>query len=194
MNYQILQEYLNKRERQTISENGYKPASILIPLTENGRIYILLTKRAKHLTNHPGEISFPGGRFDLSDENRLQTALREVEEEIGIPRYEVNVIGALDDAISITNFHIVPYVGIIPFFCPYHYNKSEIDEIILIPLAFFLNEPKHEIYEKGSIRKENFIYIYEDKKIFGLTAFLLKSFVKILEESGFLKINSKLIF
>lgn len=194
MEYKILQEYLNKRNRQIISQNGYKPASVLIPLTENGKIYILLTKRAKHLTNHPGEISFPGGRVDDSDKSRLQTALREVEEEIGIPKEEVTILGALDDAISITNFHVIPYVGIIPFFCPYDFNKSEIDEIVLVPLSFFLKEPNLEIYEKGNIKKENFIYHYGDKKIFGLTAFLLKQFVKILDESGFLTVNRELIF
>mgnify|MGYP000100211865 CR=1 FL=1 len=194
MQYKILEEYLNQRRRKIIPESGYKPASVLIPLTENGKIYILLTKRAKHLTNHPGEISFPGGRVDKSDGNRLETALREVEEEVGIPKDEVIILGALDDAISITNFHVIPYVGIIPFFCPYDYNRSEIDEIVLTPLSFFLNEPKREIYEKGNIKKENLIYTYGDKKIFGLTAFLLKNLVEILNESGFLRENSELIF
>ncbi len=194
MEYRILQEYLSSRKRNIIPEKGFKLASVLIPLTENGRIYILLTKRAKHLSNHPGEISFPGGRVDISDNNRLDTALRELEEEVGIPRQEVTVIGALDDAISITDFHIIPYVGIIPFFCPYNYNRSEIDEIVLTPLAFFLNEPKREVYEKGNIKKDNLIYTYGDKKIFGLTAFLLKKLVEILDESGFLKENRELIF
>lgn len=194
MEYKILQEYLNKRERKTIPEIGHKPASILIPLTENGRIYILFTERAKHLTNHPGEISFPGGRHDDSDKTKLETALREVEEEIGIPSEEVNIIGTLDDAISVTNFHVTPFVGIIPFFCPYSFNKSEIDEVILIPLAFFLNEPKMEIYKKGDIVKENYIYEYKNKKIFGLTAFLIKELIKILNHSGFITINRELIF
>lgn len=194
MEYKILQDYLNNRPRQIISQNGYKPASVLIPLTENGKIYVLLTKRAKHLTNHPGEISFPGGRMDDSDSNRLLTALREVEEEIGIPRDEITILGALDDVISVTNFHVIPYVGIIPFFCPYDFNKSEIDEIVLVPLSFFLTEPQKEIYSKGDIKKDNYIYRYGDKKIFGLTATLLKSFIEILDKSGFLTINRELIF
>lgn len=194
MEYKILQDYLNNRPRQIISQNGYKPASVLIPLTENGKIYVLLTKRAKHLTNHPGEISFPGGRMDDSDSNRLHTALREVEEEIGIPRDEVTILGALDDVISVTNFHVIPYVGIIPFFCPYDFNKSEIDEIVLVPLSFFLTEPQKEIYSKGDIKKDNYIYRYGDKKIFGLTATLLKSLIEILDKSGFLTINRELIF
>jgi 8-oxo-dGTP pyrophosphatase MutT (NUDIX family) len=194
MDINILKEFLSKRKRKTIPQQDYKPASVLIPLTENGKIYMLLTKRAKHLTNHPGEISFPGGRLDDKDKNRLETALREVEEEIGIPSYEINVVGALDDAISITNFHIVPYVGVIPFFCPYSFNKSEIDEIILIPLSFFLHQPKMEIYRKGNIVKENFIYDYKGNIIFGLTAFLIKNLVEILLESGFITVNKKLIF
>jgi len=194
MDINRLKEFLSKRERKTIPQQGYKPASVLIPLTENGKIYILLMKRAKHLTNHPGEISFPGGRLDDNDKNSLETALREVEEEIGIPGYEVNVVGALDDAISITNFHIVPYVGVIPFFYPYSFNKSEIDEIILIPLSFFLNQPKIEIYRKGNIVKENFVYDYEGNIIFGLTACLIKNLVEILLESGFIAVNKKLIF
>lgn len=193
MKVDSLMLYLKKRRRAIIQQDGYKPASVLIPITEHDRIYMILTKRSSNLNNHAGEVSFPGGRVDISDRNRLHTALRELHEEIGIPENEVNVIGILNDVVSITNFHIVPYVGVIPFFCPYNFNKSEIEKILMVPLKFFLEKPKVEIYKKGDIIRPNYIYNYKETTIFGVTAHIIKDFIEILEKSGFLKENIDLI-
>lgn len=186
--------FLKKRKRRVISENTYKPASVVVPILFNDKISLLLTKRSLKLNYHKGEVSFPGGRCDKVDENKLDTALRELYEEMGIPREEVFILGRLDDYVSITNFHIAPFLAQIPYFCPYSYNREEIDDIYIIPLKEFFLEPEVESYIKDGKIIKNYIYDFKKFKIFGVTAKIIKDLMKILENSGFIKENYNLIF
>ncbi len=194
MRLEPLTEYLKLRKRHCIDEEGYKPASVVIPLVLNNRISILLTKRSLKLNHHKGEVSFPGGRADLSDATRLDTALRELYEEIGIPQQEVDIIGLLDDYISISNFHITTFLARIPYFCPYSYNREEIDEVYIIPLRCFLKEPRKEIYKRADLVRENYIFDVDGVRIFGVTAKIIMDLTDILKESGFIEENKDLIF
>ncbi len=194
MRLEPLIKYLKIRKRNIIDETGYRPAAVVIPLVMNDSISILLTKRSLKLTHHKGEISFPGGRADLSDSTKLDTALRELYEEIGIPQSEVFIIGLVDDYLSITNFHITTFVAQIPYFCPYSYNKEEIDEVYIIPLRYFLKEPKTEIYKRGDLVRKNFIYDIDRIRIFGVTAQIIKDLTHIMKESGFIEENKNFIF
>ncbi|MCX7991344.1 MAG: CoA pyrophosphatase [Proteobacteria bacterium] len=194
MKTETLINFLKDRKRRVISENPYKPASVVVPLVLNDYISLLLTKRSLKLNHHKGEISFPGGRTDSKDTTKTDTALRELYEEIGIPKEEVIILGPLDDYVSITNFHISAFLARIPYFCPYSFNKEEVEDIYLIPLKVFLNNPKTEIYKKGELTTINYIYEFNSLKIFGVTAKIIKDLINILEKSGFIKENYDLIF
>lgn len=193
MDYKQLENYLKNRERKVIPINGYKPAASLVPLVFNEKIHLLITKRAPHLKNHPGEYSFPGGHIEDGDNTGIETALRETEEEIGIPREQIKVIGVLDDVVSVTNFHLVPYIGIVPYLESYPFDKNEVASVHLIPLKIFLDRPKIVTYYWKGEEKPSVVYDYHDIRIFGVTAFVIKRFVEILERSEFLKTNNNLL-
>lgn len=187
-------DFLKKRNKILIPESPFKPASVIVPLVLNDKISMLLTRRSLRLTHHKGEVSFPGGRCDKEDATKLDTALRELYEEIGIPKEEVVILGKLDDYVSITNFHISTFLAKIPYFCPYSFNKDEIDDVYIVPLKDFFIEPKLEIYQKGDKVSTNYIYDFKYFRVFGVTAKIIKDLVNILEKSGFVKENYDFIF
>ena len=118
---------------------GCREAAVLIPLQlVEGCWRVLLTRRTRTVEHHKGEISFPGGRRDADDPDLLATALRESEEEVGIPPDGVEVLGRLDDIYTISNYRVRPYVGRIPH--PFHpkLEPAEIEELLLLPLAGFV--------------------------------------------------------
>ena len=112
------------------------PAAVLIPLIERrGGFTIMLTKRSQNLTDHPGQICFPGGRIDSTDDGPEFAALRETHEELGLSSKRVEVIGELDIYVTGTGFHITPFVGIV---CPpisLNPAPSEVAEVLEVPLA-----------------------------------------------------------
>jgi 8-oxo-dGTP pyrophosphatase MutT (NUDIX family) len=90
------------------------PASVLLPIVERSHgLTMLLTQRSPNLTNHPGQIAFPGGRADAGDHSAIDTALRETEEEIGLLRRHIDVIGTLPDYFTLTGYQITPVVALI---------------------------------------------------------------------------------
>jgi len=193
MDVEKLELFLKNRQRKVIPVEGYKPAASLVPLVLNGKIHLLITKRATHLKNHPGEFSFPGGHIENGDSSGLVTALRETEEEIGVSREQIRVLGALDDVVSVTKFHLVPFVGIIPYLNTYPFDKNEVASVHLIPLSSFLVQPQIVTYYWKGEEKPSVVYDYYDIRIFGVTALVIKKLVEILDKSGFLETNKELI-
>ena len=114
-------------------------AAVLVPLFEKGgEPHVLLTRRTEQMRSHRGQISFPGGRQDPEDPSLLHTALRETAEEIGLAPADVRIVGELDDLLTVTDYIVSPFVGIIPH--PYFFRVSEreIAEMIEAPLEAFL--------------------------------------------------------
>ena len=110
-----LASHLQAFPKQSIPVASLRPAAVLIPLYQrNGLDYLLFTEHTAHLEHHAGEISFPGGGYDHGDKDLSATALRETEEELGIARSQVEVLGRLDDFYSVHGYHVVPFVGTIP--------------------------------------------------------------------------------
>jgi 8-oxo-dGTP pyrophosphatase MutT (NUDIX family) len=118
-------------------------AAILVPVyTLDGALHIVLTKRTDKVQSHKGEISFPGGAMDLTDADLMVTALRECDEEIGLQREHVSVIGRIDDIITISSYHVTAYVGEIdPERSPYLWRpqESEVAQVLEVPLAHLLD-------------------------------------------------------
>ncbi len=116
---------------------GQKDAAVLIPLySEGGRLHAVFTKRREDLRRHAGEISFPGGRQDDPDEDLRFTALREAEEEIGLPPSDVDLIGALPPVGTfVTNYKIHPFVGVIKPGHAWTPQPTEVEVILELSLA-----------------------------------------------------------
>ena len=164
------------------NSNFQRRASVLIPLLEfEGEIFVLFTERAKHLRSHPGQVSFPGGKQEYKDANSLHTALRETHEEIGLKPEKVEILGRLDQIISLYNYLVTPFVGLIPSDFNPNPNPDEIEIVFKVPLSFFMNSEKHwsEEYEStfGKVLIHHFDFDGVD--IWGLTAKLILRLLEI---------------
>jgi 8-oxo-dGTP pyrophosphatase MutT (NUDIX family) len=163
---------------------GPVPAAVLIPLfLKNGACHILFTKRTENLQHHSGEVSFPGGVRHPDDTDILRTALRETCEETGIAPEDVDVLGVLDDFLSIHNFQVTPYVGFVAAGHQLRINPDEIERIIEVPLSFLLKPDVFRIEDwtwQGRTFPLFFIDYHGDT-IWGLTAAMLKQFLDIIE-------------
>jgi 8-oxo-dGTP pyrophosphatase MutT (NUDIX family) len=160
-----------------------KHAAVLVPLVARDRgTQVLLTQRTSHLYDHAGQISFPGGRVEPADRNREDTALRETEEEIGLPRAAIRVLGALPDHEMQTGFCITPVVGWIE--PPYRTEPDtfEVQDIFEVPLAHFL-APAHyqrRRYVVDGLERRYLAIPYCGRYIWGATAAMLYSFYQLL--------------
>jgi 8-oxo-dGTP pyrophosphatase MutT (NUDIX family) len=170
--------------RDTIAEGTkVNDAAVLVPVVaREGRVNLLFTQRTEHLTAHAGQISFPGGRVETQDASRIDTALRETEEEIGLARRHVQVLGALPDYELGTGFRITPVVGWIQAPFETRPDPYEVAEIFEIPLEHFLDATRyqrHEYHFNG--RHRHYVAIpYEGRYIWGATAGMLLSLAHML--------------
>ncbi len=178
-----IRNILSSRQRKLIEHPPFSHAAVLVPLFKKGEdCYLLFTKRSDQVKYHKGEISFPGGVVDEEDSELISTALREAFEEIGLKENDVQIIGILDDIVTITEFIVTPIVGLFPY--PYLFKVSEVEiaELIEVPLASLLDEDcfsEREIFQGG--RKEVvYAYQYEKHIIWGATARILKQFLDLI--------------
>lgn len=176
-----LASHLQLFPRQTIPLGSLRPAAVLVPLFQrNEDDYLLFTERTAHLEHHAGEISFPGGGHDAQDDDLTVTALRETEEELGIPMSQVDVLGRLDDFYSIHGYHVIPYIGVIPSPDNLQHDPFEIAGTFEAPLDYFRNPAIHRIEDwrhRGRNHRVDF-YHFEDHVIWGLTAAILRQFLE----------------
>ncbi len=160
-----------------------KAAAVLIPLIERtDELTVLLTKRTDHLANHGGQISFPGGRRDEGDADSIATALRETEEEVGLERRHVKVVGELDDYVVGTGYLVRPVIGLVrpPFVLKPH--DHEVAEVFEAPLAFVLdprNIRRHARDVNGKPR-HYFAIEWGGYYIWGATAGMLRNLSEVL--------------
>ena len=125
----------------TLRPPGYVPASVLLPLFyRDDTWHVLLTVRSKHLSSHKGLVAFPGGHVDDSDTDDVSTALREAEEEIGLPPKDVDVIAVLPQSPVRPNKIVSVVVGVIPADFKPHINEREVDKVFTLPLSRFLQD------------------------------------------------------
>ena len=177
----LIRRALARRLRKTIEDAGLTRASVLIPLlTQDGAPHVLFTRRTDTVQHHKGQISFPGGASDEEDPDALTTALRETEEELGIPRRSVEVLGTLDDVhATVSGFRITPFVGIIPHPVPLRVNAAEIAEVLTVPLAVFRDPARMRIERRARDGQQVDVYFYTHGRheIWGVTARIMKNFL-----------------
>ena len=157
--------------------NELKQAAVLVPLINHyDKINVLLTKRAKHLRHHGGQISFPGGRVDNVDNDVISTATREAFEEIALSPDDCQIIGQLHPYQTITGYIIKPVVAFLPTNLALKASLDEVEEIFEVPLEHFLNPANiHSFWlEKQKLRYQIHFMPYNHYNIWGATAAILK--------------------
>lgn len=164
----------------------YPEAGILVPVTDNtANPELVLTLRSETLSTHQGQVAFPGGKRDATDESLAATALRESHEEIGLPPDQVSIISPLGQVMSRYGIIVTPYVGVIPEDYPLQANPAEIESIFKVPLAFFL-EDKRERTDALKLLNSTFYvpcYRWERYQIWGLSAVVLVDFLNAVYDA-----------
>lgn len=179
---QKLREAFTRRRKQTITDEKRLSSAVMLPIYyKEGQCYILFTRRTEKVKEHKGQISFPGGAR-LDGESLRETALRESLEEIGLAPTDVEVLGELDDTVTITsNFIVTPFVGVIPWPNSLKADGWETDELIEAPIAALLDknsrEDKNEVIDGKPVT--SYFYHYGGRVIWGATARILHQFLEL---------------
>ncbi len=186
MNIITITQKLSVYQRKTISpKQNLKTAAVLVPLVNvDDELHLLFTKRTEHVEHHKGQISFPGGMADETDSSLIHTALREVEEEIGLPHTSVKILTSfLDDIQTPSGFLVTPIVGYIAQLPSLTPNHNEVAEIFFIPLVEFFDEQKRSQKIISHNGEEKIVSFYNVGKepIWGVTGMFIKNFVDIVK-------------
>ena len=153
-----------------------RPAAVLVPIVERADGYtVLLTRRSEHLHDHPGQVSFPGGRVDDTDAGPVDAALRETVEEIGLGREFVDLAGLLDGYETVSGYRVTPVVGFVRPGFSLVLDAFEVAEAFEVPLAFLLDEASRLIHSRlrDGRRRYYYAFRYADRYIWGATAGML---------------------
>ena len=154
-----------------------RPAAVLVPVVDRAEPTVLLTQRTAHLPQHAGQIAFPGGKIDPTDETPLAAALREAHEEIGLDASRIEPIGYLDLYMTTQGFRIVPAVARISPDYQLTLNPDEVDEAFEVPLQFLMDLTNHQRRSRPweGITRYYFEIPFEQRQIWGVTAGILRN-------------------
>lgn len=163
-------------------ETRLKCAAVLLPLMDfGGEWHILFTRRTDRVESHKGQVSFPGGACDEGETTPEQTALREVDEEIGVNPADVQILGRLHRMITVSSFRVSPVVGVIPF--PYAFKVAgvEVARVFTIPLLWLANRNNYWEFSLGNADRSVIAYHpYDGELLWGATARMTVNFLKTL--------------
>ncbi len=179
-----IRDLLSRQKPRRITRENFRRAAVLVPIYwRDEQPHMVFTQRSVHVPHHKGQIAFPGGSIDLDDPDELTAALRETEEELGIPRSQVELLGALDDIITVTHFVVSPFVARIPVDFPYRPSEFEIAEVFDVPLAE-LADPTRLREQTVSFEERPYPIYYFDhggRNIWGATGKILRQFLAVTE-------------
>ena len=182
---EALKRALADRAVARVDGAGLTPAAVMVLLyPKNGEYCILLNKRSEQVEHHKGEISFPGGARDPEDRDPLETALRETEEEMGIKRGDVTVLGEMDEVATRSQFRVQVFAGTIEY--PYTFNPSaiEIAEVLEFPVPALMDPANRRVethWEDGQ-PVTSYSYVHEEHVVFGVTARILQRCIEIFDD------------
>jgi len=170
----------NPEFRRPAGEVRLTPAAVLMPIVAKYEPTVLLTERTQNLSRHAGQVSFPGGRVDDTDETPLATALRETHEETGITPNFVRVVGYMDGYETGTGFAILPVVGVVKPGFTLMPNPAEVHDIFEVPLSFLLDPKNRERQSREwqGRKREFYAFNYGSHYIWGATAAILVNFAE----------------
>jgi 8-oxo-dGTP pyrophosphatase MutT (NUDIX family) len=175
---------LARRSRRIVPPGPLIRAAVLVPILDRGEPAIAFTKRTERVGTHRGQISFPGGTVDPSDRSLVETALRECEEEVALPRHAVDVLGPLDDTETVaTQFVITPFVGLVREAVAWQPDGEEIERVIEVPYAALAGEGgcRVEHWERDGVVRPMYFFEYDGDTIWGATARILRHYLDLVE-------------
>ncbi|SEI43213.1 NUDIX domain-containing protein [Azotobacter beijerinckii] len=186
MQEDLLRRVRNYSPRPLDAGGRFPEAAVLVPITRSDDPELVLTLRASGLSTHGGEVAFPGGRRDPEDSDLVRTALREAEEEVGLPPGLVEVLGPLSPLVSRHGIRVTPYVALVPDDVEYRPNDGEIAAVFSVPLAFFCEDPRETTHRIDHEGHSYYVpcYRYGPYKIWGLTAMMVVELVNLLFDAG----------
>ena len=184
----IIKKVLGARDPEVIKDGqqpGYRHAGVLLPLlVEEGTWKVLFTRRTDRVEHHKGQISFPGGAVDKGDASIEETVLRETYEEIGLSREHVEILGRIDDVLTMASNYIVhPFVGRITNLNDLVINRAEVERVVKAPLSLFHRanpEKRRYSVEYEGVIYETPAYEYGKDLIWGATARMMENFMEII--------------
>lgn len=168
--YRYLDLRLQHRQPRRLHQPTLQEAGVLVAVTDESDPKVLLTRRSLNLSSHKGEVAFPGGKRDLEDDSIIITALREASEEVALPPDQVNIVGELDQVVSLHGYVVTPVLGIIKPHLEFIANPDELDAVFQVPISHF-EKPPSRYFERGSIRIPS--YDYGGFHIWGITAMMI---------------------
>jgi len=178
-----IRKFLEGHRRRELEKSHLKKAAVLILFYPKGdELFVLLTKRTEDVEHHKGQVSFPGGSQDEDDVNLVATALRESEEEIGLPKHAVQVFGMFDEYETPSGFAITPVIAYAHCLPPLKHNAIEVAEILEVPVSLFLDKRNESVEKRvrlGTVL-EVYFYRFGDHEIWGATAAILRAFLHAL--------------
>jgi 8-oxo-dGTP pyrophosphatase MutT (NUDIX family) len=178
--------FLQGFRRKELEKPQLKKAAVLMLFyPQNGELYVLLTKRTEDVEHHKGQISFPGGSLDESDRDLIATALRESEEEIGLPREVVRIMGLFDEYETPSGFAVTPVVAFAERVPPLTLHAAEVAEILEVPLTLFTDRKNERVEQRSpfGVPLDVYFYRFGEHEIWGATAAILRSFLLSLRQS-----------
>jgi 8-oxo-dGTP pyrophosphatase MutT (NUDIX family) len=154
-----------------------RPAAVLVPVIDHDELTVLLTQRAQHLPDHPGQVSFPGGKSDNRDATPLESALREAEEEIGLDRCFIEPIGYLDLYLTTLGYRIVPVIARVRPGFALALNTSEVDATFEVPLGYLMDQNNVERHARDwqGMTRHYYAITFGERYIWGVTAGILRN-------------------
>lgn len=185
LDYEQLGARLKVRARAASPGGACEPAGVTIPLYDKGgETHVLFTLRTDKVKHHKGQISFPGGAAEEADGSIYETALRETVEEVGVPVGHIQVIGAVDDIVTISGFCVTPVVVRLKHPFPTAICADEIAELIEVPIAALTapGVPRIEQWDMDEQPVEMYFYDYGAYTIWGATGRILRQFLGIARE------------
>lgn len=159
------------------------PAAVLVAVTDRDDPGVILTQRTETLRRHPGQVAFPGGRIDPEDDGPVGAALREAEEEIALPRGEVQVVGTADRYRTVTGYSVTPVIGVVAPDIAYFPAEAEVADVFEVPLSFLLDHANHReasLEYLGRVRNYYEI-MWGDRRIWGATAAMIVNLSRRLQ-------------
>jgi len=154
-----------------------RPAAVLVPVVNHDELTVLLTQRAQHLPDHPGQVSFPGGKIEQSDATPFESALREADEEIGLDRSFIEPIGYLDLYLTTLGYRIVPVIARVRPGFALALNTSEVDATFEVPLGYLMDQNNVERHARDwqGMTRHYYAITFGERYIWGVTAGILRN-------------------
>lgn len=182
----LLRERLSGREYELVNPNLPKSAVLVAVTDVFADPEVLLTRRAGHLSRNPGEVCFPGGKWEAHDESLLVTALRESHEEVGLAPEMVEVIGRLKPLVARTGLNVMPYVGIIDANLHLQPTSDELDSVFKVPLQYFMDQRNVTpfLYKFNDTELSFPSFVYEGYTIWGLTAYIIVDMINSVYDAA----------